>query len=127
MHWAVILAGLVYGWRGGAISGLLAPLVSFMITSMPPAPVLPAITAELIAYGFIAGLLREKMRVNPFMAVFAALVIGRILFMVFAIASGTAGTSTIAGSLLPGLAAATAQIIILPFVAKWWVKKESGV
>ena len=36
MHGTVILAGLVYGWRGGAISGFLSPIVSFMITGMPP-------------------------------------------------------------------------------------------
>jgi hypothetical protein len=35
MHWPVILAGLVYGWRGGALTGLLAPSVSYLVSGFP--------------------------------------------------------------------------------------------
>ncbi len=35
MHWPAVLAGLVYGWRGGLVVGALAPLVSFILSGTP--------------------------------------------------------------------------------------------
>lgn len=128
MHWAVILAGLVYGWRGGALSGFLAPVASFLITSMPPAPVLMPMTVELFAYGFLAGLLKE-MKLNVYVSTAIALIAGRILYVISVFALGLTGndlSAYLAASMLPGLLAAAAQVAILPSIAKWWVKKESG-
>ena len=34
MHWPVLLAGLVFGWRGGLAVGLLVPLSSFALSGM---------------------------------------------------------------------------------------------
>jgi len=129
MHWTVILAGLVYGWRGGAISGFLSPIVSFMITGMPPAYSLFPIVIELTAYGFIAGWLRENFKLNAFLSVLIALLIGRLLLIaaVFSIGSITGGFSSyFQVSILQGFIAGAAQIFILPFAAKWWVEKEKN-
>jgi len=127
MHWAVILAALVYGWRGGAVTGVLAPVTSFFISGMPAGIYLAAIVPELFVYGIITGLLREKFRMNAFVSVAAALVAGRIVFMMVFILSGNVQGSIsghLSDSMMPGLAAALLQILILPFAAKWWINAE---
>ena len=62
MHWPVIFAGLCYGWRSGALIGLAAPGVSFLLSGMPPAVVLPGMTAELAAYGMLVRRRRPARR-----------------------------------------------------------------
>jgi hypothetical protein len=127
MHWVVILAGLVYGWRSGAITGLLAPIVSFLVSGMPLPHIIAPMTIELFIYGFTAGLLRETFKLNAFASAAIALVSGRILFVIAVLLLGSVpGTITayIQAAMLPGLAAGLAQIIILPFIAKWWIEKE---
>lgn len=127
MHWAVILAALVYGWRGGAVTGLLAPVASFLISGMPSGIYLAAMVPELFVYGMITGLLREKFRMNAFVSVAAALIAGRIVYMIVFILSGNVQggiTGHISSSMMPGILAALLQIIILPFAAKWWINAE---
>lgn len=127
MHWAVILAVLVYGWRGGAVTGLAAPVISYLISGMPAGIYLAAMVPELFVYGLITGLLREKFRLNAFLSAAAALIAGRIIFMLVFIMTGNV-QGTIAGhfyaSMMPGIAAALLQVIILPFAAKWWINAE---
>jgi niacin transporter len=127
MHWSIILAGLVYGWRCGLVSGMLAPTVSFLISGMPyPALIFP-MTVELAAYGVIIGLLREKYNLNAFLSVIIGLAAGRILFLITLLITGlTIDSGYLTSAILPGLAAAVVQIIVLPFIAKWWIKKENN-
>ncbi len=128
MHWTIILAGLVYGKKGGAISGFLTPSLSFMISGMPYLPMLLPMTIELTAYGFITGYMRENLKLNSFLSVAVALVAGRVLFLLSVLFAGsfTGSFSDYASSaMMPGLIAATAQIILLPFIAKWLVEKGS--
>src|SRR5690349_24292031 len=51
MHWPVLLAGLIFGWRAGLGIGVLAPLASFLVSGMPVPHILPSMTLELGAYG----------------------------------------------------------------------------
>ncbi len=126
MHWPIILAGLVYGWRGGALTGLLAPTISFLISGRPLPIVLPAMTIELFIYGFVTGLLRERFRWNAFASVAVALIIGRVAFIISAVLSGYLSGNYLEYmkvALLPGVAAGVSQIILLPLLGSWWVKK----
>lgn len=59
MHLPIILVGLLAGPAAGAVSGLFAPLISFSLTAMPSALMLPFMMIELCAYGLFAGLLRN--------------------------------------------------------------------
>ncbi len=127
MHWPVILAGLVFGWRGGAIVGLLAPIASNMISGMPFPGIIPAMTVELAVYGFVAGLLREKFAFNGFLSVIIAVLAGRLFFAATVLATVTAAggfTTYFKAALIPGIPAAIIQIIALPILAKLWVTKS---
>jgi hypothetical protein len=129
MHWPVILAGLVYGWRGGALTGVMAPIVSYSISGHPLPGILPSMTLELCTYGLAAGFLREKNGLNPWLSVALALVAGRIV-VIASVTVGNAVVANLAGyfqaSLLPGLVAGVAQIVLLPALANWWTSKERG-
>lgn len=125
MHWPVLLAGLVYGWIGGALVGALAPTASFLISGMPGPAYLPAMTVELAVYGLVAGWLREKTRWNPWAALAVALLAGRLAYLGVTLAVGKAITLPfLQAALLPGVPAALVQLLVLPFVARGWVKAE---
>ena len=70
MHIFVLIAGLLFGWRAGLITGLFTPLVSYFISGMPVLNILPQIVIELSAYGIIAGILRQKYNLRPIWALF---------------------------------------------------------
>jgi hypothetical protein len=128
MHWPVILVGLVYGWRSGAIVGLAAPGLSYVISGMPYPAVLPAMTVELAAYGLLAGIFREGLRCNQFLATGLAVIGGRLVFLLVAVATGASGPSVleyVGVALVPGFAAALTQVLVLPLVARWWVQRGS--
>lgn len=128
MHWPVILAGLCYGWRSGLLIGAAAPIVSFGLSGMPPSSVLPAMTFELAAYGFLAGFARESLRLPMMMAAVVSLLGGRIVFVLLAAATGLIANSFeefLRTSMLPGLPAAIIQLVIIPLMAGEWVRLRS--
>lgn len=126
MHWPVLLAGLVYGWRGGAIVGLLSPVFSHLVSGMPFPPMVPIMTIELAVYGMAAGILRGHFRWHGMAAMAAALVAGRLAYiassMILLHSSRTIGESFAA--LTPGLIVGIAQLLLLPPFANWWVKSS---
>jgi len=128
MHWAVLLAGLTYGWRAGAVIGLLAPGASFLLSGMPLPHVLPAMTLELGAYGMMAGFARQGLRLPGVASTLIAIAVGRVVFVVAALATGAAGpvpATYLQAAVLPGLPAAAAQALLLPPLARWWIRRES--
>ncbi len=127
MHWPVILAGLCYGWRSGALVGAAAPLMSYLLSGMPPPFMLPAMTVELTTYGLLAGFVREVLHRGRLEAAVASVIGGRIAFVAVALASGAVATPMpeyLRTALYPGLAAALVQVIALPLLAGWWVRRE---
>lgn len=85
MHFFVILAGLLFGWRTGVLVGVLSPLMSFGLTQMPVVALLPQVMAELAIYGLVSGFLSEK-KFNILTTLVSAMILGRlarILFIVF--------------------------------------------
>ena len=127
MHWPVLLVGLTYGWRSGALVGMAAPALSFLLSGMPRPEILPAMTVELAAYGFLAGWLRQSLRWNGFASAAAALVGGRLVFLALAWATGATAPAFLAylqRAVVPGLLAGGAQLLLLPLLAGWWVQRE---
>lgn len=127
MHWPVIFAGLVYGWRGGALTGFLAPIVSYFLSGFPLPGILPSMTLELVTYGLLTGFLRERTKLSPFLSVAIALLAGRIVFIASVLFGNVVITNHLEyfqAALLPGVVAALCQIALLPLLSKWWVKQE---
>lgn len=83
MHIPVLLAGFLVGPITGLYVGILTPILSHLLTGMPPVapiPMLPIMVFELLTYGFIAGILYNKLRVNIFVSLFGAMLAGRIMY-----------------------------------------------
>lgn len=59
MHLPIILAGFLGGPVAGCLGGLFGPLLSFALSGMPTAAMLPFMMLELCLYGLSAGLLRN--------------------------------------------------------------------
>lgn len=128
MHWPIILVGLCYGWRSGLIVGALAPAVSFMISGHPLPHILPSMTLELAAYGGLAGIFRQGLRMNGFASATFALVGGRLVFVTIVLATAAVAQPFLEyarAALLLGIPAAIGQIVLLPIIANWWVKREA--
>lgn len=130
MHWPVILAGLCYGWRSGAVIGIGAPIVSYLFSGMPPAFMLPSMAFELGVYGCLAGLSKEGFKLGNFASVIISLIGGRIAFLSVVLLTGAISLpflQYLQTAMLPGLPAAVAQVALLPIIAKWWVGQSSDM
>lgn len=89
MYLPVIVGACVLGVKWGAVTALLSPVVSFLLTSalsspMPAAARLPFMASELVVMAIIAGSFSSLVNKNAafgILAVFSALVLGRAFFM----------------------------------------------
>jgi hypothetical protein len=98
-----------------------------MIAGMPRPAVLPSMTFELAAYGFIAGYFVEVLQRSRLQAALASVIGGRVVFLAVMVFTGAITTSLsayLAAAMVPGLIAALAQVVLLPLLANAWVKRE---
>ena len=63
MHLPVMIAGILLAPCCGGLIGLIVPLVSSILTGMPPVPKLYFMLVELAAYGIFTGIFIRKMNV----------------------------------------------------------------
>ena len=130
MHWPVLLASMIYGWRGGLVVGMISPLANHMITGYPMPAVLAAMTFELGCYGFFGGFLREVMGWPVRRAMITAIIIGRTVFILWILAVGAYAADFVnylVAAVAPGLMAALFQIWIIPNLSKLIIEKEREV
>ena len=85
MHIPVLLCGLTCYWAYGLGCGVLTPLMSHLVTGMPPAAVLPAMVCELAAYGLISGLTARFVRTGKrpadlYIQLISAMLLGRVVY-----------------------------------------------
>ena len=121
MHWPVILAALVYGWRGGMTVGMMAPFTSYLLTGLPLLVKALPMTFELAVYGLVIGYLREKRGWNSFGAVAMGLIAGRIVFLGMILLTGANEVvfgQYLLAAMAPGIVAAVGMVVMLPLVAK---------
>ena len=125
MHIPVLLCGLILGWQYGLACGILTPLLSSLITGMPPFAYLPSMLFELAAYGLVAGLLIKFIRTkskfaNTYIALIGAMLSGRVLFgllnaLIFRFGSYSISIWLTAAfvTALPGIAL---QLVVIPIL-----------
>jgi len=114
MHIFVLIAGLLFGWRAGLVVGLLTPLVSHFTSGVPVLNVLPQIVIELSAYGFIAGILRQKHNLRTIWSLLGANVGGRIALLL----------ALLVIYLIAGESYSPLGLEANPFAALWSVVKQ---
>lgn len=139
MHIPVLMAGLLLGPAYGTAVGVVTPLLSFLISGMPPLAKLPFMVIELAAYGFASGLFRKillpktSLKRIPalLLSLLAAQAVGRVLNALALLTAGdllhlTAGGIVLAGgSLITGLPGIVLQWLIVPPLVRAIEKGES--
>src|SRR5690554_5315916 len=84
MHIPALLSGLICGWPFVLLCGLAGPLLSSLITGMPPMAYLPSMMIELAVYGLVCGLMINLVRTKRiysdlYISLIVALIAGRIV------------------------------------------------
>ncbi|MBM3329535.1 MAG: ECF transporter S component [Calditrichaeota bacterium] len=126
MHWPIIIAGLLYGWRGGLLTGGLAPISNHLLTGYPLLQKILPMSVELAIYGVLTGVLIAR-GWNRFAALALALVAGRMIFLLSIALTGAidnlAYWSYVSAAMLPGLVAGSLQILLL---GAWYGRLSIG-
>jgi len=125
MHIPVLLCGIICGFPYGALCGIVAPLLSSLMTNMPPAAFLPSMLCELAAYGLVSSLLirfarTKNMYANIYISLIGAMLCGRAVYGVLNALIFRSGnysmeiwTSAAFVTALPGIAL---QIVLIPII-----------
>lgn len=128
MHIPVLLAGLLLSWPWALAVGILTPVLSSLLTGMPPmAPVPMAVimTFELATYAMVTSLLARLVKGDrPWTVLYAlvpAMVAGRLVAgLVVWVLVGLVGIQMktpwlfMSGGFVTGLPGLAIQIVILP-------------
>ncbi len=128
MHFPILLVGLWIGPVAGGVAGLLCPLISYALTGMPNASLLPFMVLELAIYGLCAGCLRNAPMPEFFKVVLSQLT-GRLLrAMVILSAFYGFGYTAVAPSIIwtsiyTGIIGIVLQWIFIPMFVKGLEKR----
>ena len=124
MPFAAILAGIALGPWPGLFNGLAAPLVSFLLTGLPPVPLIPVMVVEVAAYGGVAGYLAHRTAWRGGPILLGALVAGRAAALAALAVRGMilgfapAAVPYVLNGLLAGWPGIAFQLLLLSAVAR---------
>jgi hypothetical protein len=125
MHIPVLIAGLFLGGYAGLAVGALTPVLSSLLTGMPPLmPTLPVMAAELAVYGAAGGYLYNVRRWNLYVSLTAAMVAGRLAaaMMVYALATmlniNISPAVYVTGAFVTGLPGIVIQLALVPLLVR---------
>lgn len=84
MHIPVLLCALLCGGWYGLLCGIVGPILSSILTSMPGAAMLVSMVPELMTYGIVAGLLMKNVRTGKlaadlYISLGGAMLLGRVV------------------------------------------------
>jgi len=134
MHLPVLLCGLLCGWPYGLVCGALTPVVSSLVTGMPPMAYLPSMVCELAVYGLIAGLLARivhtgKPLADVYISLVGAMLAGRVVYGVLGALIFSVGeysmTIWLTGAFVTALPGIAIQLVIIP--ALIFVLRKAGL
>lgn len=131
MHLPVLAAGLLLGPLYGGCIGAIVPLLSSVLTGMPPAPMLYFMMAELVGYGVFSGLTIRRWNVYPSLII--SMVLGRALYglslllavKLLGFTFPFANQAAFVGGILTGIPGIAIQLILIPLIYKALKKEEN--
>lgn len=124
MHIPVLLCGLICGWPYGGVCGLIGPLISSLVTGMPPVAMLPSMMVECCAYGFVTGMLMRHLHTKHavadlYISLVSAMVVGRAVAgfaKAWIFTPGISPFAWVTTSLVAGIPGIVIQLILMPLV-----------
>lgn len=123
MHLPVLLCGFLCGWPWGAVCGFITPLLSSLLTQMPPLfPTVPAMMLELCTYGALTGLFYRKLQLNVYISLLLSMLGGRLVSgLANAVFMGVSGIpygveTFVTASFVTAIPGIIIQIILIPIL-----------
>lgn len=125
MHLPILLCGFVCGGPMGLLVGAITPILRSVMFGMPPMLNAICMAFELATYGFVAGMLYEKLpkkTSNIWLSLILAMVIGRVVWgLASYVILGMAGQNFmmsmfIAGAFFNAIPGIILQLILIPFL-----------
>jgi riboflavin transporter FmnP len=123
MHFPVFLAGILMGPLSGAIVGLTSPVLSFLLTGMPPPYAVPLMALELPIYGLTIGLFYKKLKIPILISLVVSMIAGRVAFAIGIFIIGAfvklpvSFSSFLEASFITGLPGILLQLILIPILS----------
>ena len=121
MHISVFLGGLLLSPYLALVLGMITPILSSLITGMPPLfPMAIIMVFELGAYGFISSILYRKMKMPSIVSLIISMIGGRIVagLVVFLLATffsvNLEPIAFIVGGIVTGLPGIVIQLVLVP-------------
>lgn len=122
MHIPVLIGGFVLSLPFAMMVGVTTPILSSLLTGMPPAfPILPYMVFELATYGAVSSLLYRKYRLNIYLTLFGSMIAGRIVAAIivwilaaFFMAKLPGPMIFITGAIAGGVPGIIIQILFIP-------------
>lgn len=125
MHIPVLICGLACGWKYGLVCGIMTPLLSSVMTGMPPAAILPGMLCELAVYGLMTGLIinvvNTKSRyLDLYISLITSMVVGRAVMGVLNAFIFQAGNYAfkmwITGAFVTAVPGIVIQLLLIPTI-----------
>ena len=124
MHIPVLLCGMIASWPYGLICGLMGPMLSSVLTGMPPAAILPAMMVECAVYGAVSGIMLKftrtgKLYTDLYISLITAMLAGRVISGIakaLIFSPGLAMSAWITSSFVTSFPGIVIQLVLLPIV-----------
>lgn len=124
MHIPVLLGGLILSPLYALAVGLVTPVLSSLLTGMPPlVPMLPIMFFELGAYGLVSSLMKKNFKMSDILSLVIAMIVGRIVagLTVFVLVNLftfklPGPVAFIEGAIVTGLPGIAIQIVAIPLL-----------
>ncbi len=125
MHIPVLMCGLIINEKYGLICGAITPILSSLLTGMPPAVMLPQMIVELSVYGLVTGLLFKLLTIKnialkTYISLIGAMVAGRLVYGVLNALVFRAGKYSLemwlSAAFITSVPGIMLQLLILPAV-----------
>ena len=132
MHIPVLICGMICGWPYGLICGFVGPLVSSVLTGMPPIAILPAMMLECGTYGMVSGIVLKLVHTRStygdlYIALVTAMLAGRVMSGIakaLIFMPGISMTAWITASFITALPGILIQLVFLPSVVLTLMKAK---
>lgn len=126
MHIPTLICSLFLGPVCGLLVGIFSPILSSILTGMPPVmPMLPIMTFELAGYGFMAGYLYKKRKMGIYPSLILAMAFGRVIAGLIAYVLASRFKVEIAGpvafvwgGIITGLPGIIIQLAFVPLLVR---------
>ena len=132
MHIPVLICGMICSWPQGLLCGLMGPLLSSVLTGMPPVAFLPAMMVECGTYGMVSGLVLKYVRTQKtyadlYIALIVAMIAGRVVSGIakaLIFTPGLALSAWVTASFVTALPGIVIQLVFLPSVVLTLMKAK---